>query len=74
MKPSGLAWAPHVPMHWTVKKLAFIASLKSGESITSDDIRDDGPYPVFGGNGLRGYADQFTHQGEYALIGRQGAL
>jgi len=74
MKPSGLAWAPEVPAHWTVKKLAFIASLKSGDSITSDDIRDDGPYPVYGGNGLRGYADGFTHHGEYALIGRQGAL
>ena len=74
MKPSGLAWAPQVPAHWTVKKLAFVASLKSGDSITSDDIRDDGSYPVYGGNGLRGYADGFTHQGEYALIGRQGAL
>ena len=33
-----------------------------------------GPYPVYGGNGLRGYTDRFTHDGEYALIGRQGAL
>lgn len=73
-RPSGLAWAPVVPAHWTVKKLAFLASLKSGDSITADDIKDDGPYPVYGGNGLRGYTDRFTHSGEYALIGRQGAL
>ena len=73
-QPSGLAWAPVVPAHWTVKKLAFLASLKSGDSITTDDIKDDGPYPVYGGNGLRGYTDRFTHDGEYALIGRQGAL
>ncbi|MEF8729185.1 MAG: restriction endonuclease subunit S [Accumulibacter sp.] len=71
---SGLAWAPDVPAHWPVKKLAFLASLKSGESITADDIKDDGPYPVYGGNGLRGFTDSFTHDGEYALIGRQGAL
>ena len=49
-RPSGLAWAPVVPAHWTVKKLAFLASLKSGESITTDDIKDDGPYPVYGGS------------------------
>ena len=29
---------------------------------------------MYGGNGLRGYTDRFTHDGEYALIGRQGAL
>ena len=73
-QPSGLAWAPNVPAHWTVRKLAFLASLKSGDSITADEIKDDGPYPVYGGNGLRGYTDRFTHDGEYALIGRQGAL
>ena len=74
MKPSGLSWAPEVPAHWAVKKLAFLASLKSGDSITSDEIRDGEPYPVYGGNGLRGHTDRFTHDGEYALIGRQGAL
>jgi type I restriction enzyme S subunit len=73
-QPSRLVWAPVVPAHWTVKKLAFLASLKSGDSITTDDIKDDGQYPVYGGNGLRGYTDEFTHDGEYALIGRQGAL
>lgn len=73
-QPSKLVWAPVVPAHWTVKKLAFLASLKSGDSITTDDIKDDGPYPVYGGNGLRGYTDGFTHDGDYALIGRQGAL
>lgn len=73
-QPSGLACAPDLPAHWTVKKLGFLASLQSGYSITADDIKDDGPYPVYGGNGLRGYTDRFTHDGEYALIGRQGAL
>lgn len=73
-RPSGLLWAPVVPTHWTVKKLGFLASLKSGDSITTDDIKDDETYPVYGGNGFRGYTDRFTHDGEYALIGRQGAL
>ena len=35
---------------------------------------EDGEYPVFGGNGLRGFTNHYNHDGEYALIGRQGAL
>ncbi|MGK7872306.1 MAG: restriction endonuclease subunit S [Xenococcaceae cyanobacterium] len=63
-----------VPSHWTGKKLGYLASLKSGESITADVIGEHGKYPVYGGNGLRGYTDSFTHSGNYVLIGRQGAL
>ena len=34
-----------------------------------------GEYPVYGGNGLRGYTNKkYTHDGAYILIGRQGAL
>jgi type I restriction enzyme S subunit len=62
------------PAHWTNQKLKYVASLRSGESITSDDISDTGDYPVYGGNGVRGYASNFTHDGSYPLIGRQGAL
>jgi type I restriction enzyme S subunit len=55
-------------------KLKHIASLKSGEAITSDSISDADDYPVFGGNGMRGYTDAYTHSGRHVLIGRQGAL
>jgi type I restriction enzyme S subunit len=74
VKPSGLDWSPEVPAHWTVKKLGFVASLQSGEAITAEDIKDTGLHPVYGGNGLRGYTDAFTHRGHYVLVGRQGAL
>ncbi len=57
-----------------MKKIRYLALLKSGENITSEEFEDDGEFPVFGGNGIRGYSSRFSHQGHYVLIGRQGAL
>ena len=47
---------------------------KSGNSLKADKISESGAYPVYGGNGLRGYTSTYNHEGEFALIGRQGAL
>ncbi len=74
MKPSGIEWLGEVPEHWEVKKLKHVVSLKSGDSITSEEIEDKSEYPVYGGNGLRGFYTDFTHDGHFILIGRQGAL
>ncbi|MDO9519339.1 MAG: restriction endonuclease subunit S [Pseudohongiella sp.] len=64
----------HYPSHWTNQKLKYIASLNSGEGITSEEISEAGEYPVYGGNGVRGYISSYTHDGAFPLIGRQGAL
>ena len=48
--------------------------MQSGESITAEGIQESGEYPVFGGNGLRGYTSAFTHDGHFVLVGRQGVL
>ncbi|SPA23704.1 putative restriction endonuclease S subunit [Cupriavidus taiwanensis] len=73
-KDSGVAWLGKVPQHWEILSLKRIATLKSGESITAQNIEEEGAYPVYGGNGLRGFTTSFTHDGRFALIGRQGAL
>jgi type I restriction enzyme S subunit len=73
MKDSGIEWLGEIPEHWEVMKLKNLASLKSGNNIVSEQIKETGDYPVFGGNGLRGYFNDFTHEGNYILIGRQGA-
>ncbi len=60
---------------WEEKRLGEITStFKSGDGITAKDISEVGTYPVYGGNGLRGFTQSFTHDGFYILIGRQGAL
>ena len=74
LKPSGVEWLGDVPEHWEVKRLKHLVMLRSGEGITVDDIEESGEYPVYGGNGFRGYAINFTHDGHFVLIGRQGAL
>lgn len=73
-KDSGVEWLGQVPRHWEVCALRRIVSMQSGESITGETIDETGDFPVFGGNGLRGYTTAFTHDGNYVLIGRQGAL
>lgn len=60
---------------WEQRKLGELYSeFKSGDFIRADEIAETGSYPVFGGNGLRGYTDRYNHDGDFALIGRQGAL
>ena len=48
--------------------------LSSGKGIPANQVFDSGKYPVYGGNGLRGYTDYSNFEGECAIIGRQGAF
>ena len=74
MRPSGIEWLGDIPTHWEVKKVKYVASMRSGSGITSDEILPEGDFPVFGGNGVRGFYTSYTHDGDFVLIGRQGAL
>ena len=73
-KDSGVEWLGKVPAKWNVLCIKYLASLKSGENITSQNINDKDTYAVYGGNGIRGFCSSYTHSGEFVLIGRQGAL
>ncbi|MDL2252920.1 restriction endonuclease subunit S, partial [Ruminococcaceae bacterium OttesenSCG-928-I18] len=62
---------------WEMVRLGDVCLLKAGKFIPAADITDfytDGLYSCYGGNGLRGYVNKYTHNGTYPLIGRQGAL
>lgn len=77
LKDSGIDWLGQIPEHWEIRKIKFFARLKSGKNLTSEQIspeKQDNFFPVYGGNGLRGYFSKFNTSGDFAIIGRQGAL
>lgn len=72
--PSGVDWIGDIPEGWKVCRIKDLVNLQSGTNLTTMDISDNGLFPVYGGNGIRGYYDKYSNDGEFILIGRQGAL
>ncbi len=65
---------PEFEGEWEEKMLGEVCDeFKSGNFIKADTILTEGKYPVYGGNGLRGYTNTYNREGQYILIGRQGA-
>ncbi|MDA9593692.1 restriction endonuclease subunit S [Flavobacteriaceae bacterium] len=65
------------PKGWEKVKLGKISHMKAGKFVKASGIKSEKNsklYSCYGGNGLRGYVESFTHEGEFLLIGRQGAL
>lgn len=62
---------------WDELTIGDVCDLKAGDFIPASEIADhadEGSFPCYGGNGLRGYVKSLTHEGRYVLVGRQGAL
>ena len=74
-KDSGVSWIGEIPEGWETLKLKFLCSyFQAGSNLTSFQIKPEGTYSVYGGNGIRGYFDEYNWDGGCNLIGRQGAL
>lgn len=74
LKDSGIEWIGEIPEHWKVVKIKYLAKIKSGDSISSNEIIQEGIYEVYGGNGLMGYCNKNNVNGFNIIIGRVGAL
>ena len=67
----------NLPPGWVWTCVGELFSLQAGKFVQASDIAADNSvykYPCYGGNGLRGYVKNYNRDGNYPLIGRQGAL
>jgi len=55
-----------------------VLDMRAGKNIKAKDIAEtetsEHKYTCYGGNGSRGFVSNYSHDGNYVLIGRQGAL
>ena len=58
---------------WEVKKFKNCYKLTSGKNLTAKKIVA-GDFPVYGGNGIVGYHNDYNLDGDNIIIGRVGAL
>ena len=66
-----------IPKGWTWASIGSIFNLQAGKNIQASEISEfpnENLYPCFGGNGVRGYVPFYNHNGDFPIIGRQGAL
>lgn len=60
------------------KTLGDVLQMRAGQHISASKIMPTASnkhsYPCFGGNGIRGFVESKSHDGDHLLIGRQGAL
>ena len=76
------AYTPHyenvLPNGWCFSTLGEVFTLQAGKNITAKDIKDTAtelhPYKCYGGNGVRGFVALYNRDGNFPIIGRQGAL
>ncbi|WP_337678087.1 restriction endonuclease subunit S [Carnobacterium divergens] len=61
-----------IPENWKWVRLGNLLSVSSGKNLTLNKMKP-GPYPVYGGNGITGYHNEFNATGTNILIGRVGA-
>ncbi len=67
-----------LPEGWAWARLGAAFTMQAGKniktSLLSDKQTEEAPYPCFGGNGIRGFVSRPNANGDYPIIGRQGAL
>ena len=63
-----------IPDSWEWIRLSNILSVSSGKVLPSNELEDNGAYPVYGGNGIVGHYSSNNVDSGTLLIGRVGAL
>ena len=74
MKDSGIEWIGEIPEGWEVVPVKRLCTMQAGKNLTSEQNAPEGTYPVYGGNGIRGFFSDYNCDGQFLTVGRQGAL
>ena len=81
----GRATCPHAVIEgpfeiqntWCWVKVGDVFSMQAGKYISAAKLHPQSKnheFPCYGGNGIRGFLQCYSHDGEHAIVGRQGAL
>lgn len=62
-----------IDKHDKTIRVKYLGRIRSGDGISNENLKDEGEYEVFGGNGFIGYTNTFNVEGENIIIGRVGA-
>ncbi len=61
-----------LPQGWEWVRLGNIISISSGKFLPSNEMKTEGTIPVYGGNGINGYHDEYLIDKPTLIIGRVG--
>lgn len=61
-----------IPETWKWVRLGDVLTISSGDSLTKQQMKKDGKFPVYGGNGIVGYYDLYNTLKNTLVIGRVG--
>ena len=76
MKSSAMAWIGKNPCHWQTIKIKYLTENLDGKRIPlSGEVRSGQKrtYPYYGANGVIDYVEDYIFEGDYILIGEDGA-
>lgn len=68
-------WKPRIDVdpEWEARELGDVCEVYQPKTITGAEILDDGPYKVYGANGVIGFYDKFNHPEAEVAITCRGA-
>ena len=75
-KDSGVGWIGEIPSDWQTAPIKYLTKNLDGKRIPlSGEVRADQKriYPYYGANGIIDYVEDYIFEGEYILVGEDGA-
>ena len=72
MKESGVEWIGLIPKHWTVRRLKYLADIRTGDKDTENSV-GDGEYPFFVRSQTIERINSYTYDCEAILTAGDGA-